>query len=166
MLANTDRTGIVLAFDGPNMNREIEASSCLLEDLGLDDAPEGLSIWEGRVIYSGGPGYFGDDEGDVELRGTFRRMTSEEWRRLEMTGVPWEFDVENDTTDPLVTVCANCRQASCWYAEFMCDESKTADVVEVRRSQLVKEAREHPHYWTDEAIANGGTYKRVHFPID
>jgi hypothetical protein len=73
---------------------------------------------------------------------------------------------ENVESDPLVTVCAACRQASCWYAEFMCDEAKTADVVEVRRSELAKEAREDPHYWTDEAIANGGTYKRRPFALD
>ena len=63
--------------------------------------------------------------------------------------------------DTLVTVCAECRTASCWYGEFMCDgRFSGADVIQVMRGVLAMEARESPHYWTDDAITNGGVRGR------
>jgi hypothetical protein len=62
----------------------------------------------------------------------------EEWERVE--------------DDVVVTVCAACRQAACWYALFFCSESDNADVVKVSRSQLLLERREHWSYLSDEGI--------------
>ena len=60
-----------------------------------------------------------------------------------------------DTT--LVTVCSECGRASCWYGEVMCETAREAATVEVRRDELTKRGLESPHYWTDSAMANGGT---------
>jgi hypothetical protein len=54
--------------------------------------------------------------------------------------------------DVMVTVCAECRRASCWYAEFFCDNARTANIVDVPRSVLLAERRESPHYLSDEYI--------------
>ena len=50
-------------------------------------------------------------------------------------------------SDELITVCDKCRRACCWNGMFMCDEAKSAGIVDVPRSQLEKESREHPDYW-------------------
>jgi len=60
-------------------------------------------------------------------------------------------------SDRLVTVCDKCRRASCWYGEFMCEDSQWAGTIKIPVSVLRKEAREHPRYWTEEAVRNGGT---------
>ncbi len=64
--------------------------------------------------------------------------------------------------DYLVTVCAACEQASCWYAEFMCQESRSAGIKQMKRSELAAKRLENPCYWTKEAIENGGTVQRQH----
>lgn len=46
--------------------------------------------------------------------------------------------------DYIVTVCAECRTASCWHGEFMCNQSKWADTEDVLASVLRQEDREHP----------------------
>jgi hypothetical protein len=53
-----------------------------------------------------------------------------------------------------ITVCAECLQASCWQAIFMCDKSKEADVRRMTVSQLRKLNLENECYWkTDEELA-------------
>jgi hypothetical protein len=47
-----------------------------------------------------------------------------------------------------IWVCAACRQASCWAGIFYCDEYKTANIVKVRKGDIVKEKREH-RCWLD-----------------
>jgi len=51
----------------------------------------------------------------------------------------------------LITVCDKCLQASCWQGIFMCDESRSAGIVQKTRRQLRKLAREHPSYWKTDA---------------
>lgn len=46
-------------------------------------------------------------------------------------------------TDYLVTVCASCLTASCWHGEFMCGNSRTANVIDKRASELRELGREH-----------------------
>lgn len=46
-----------------------------------------------------------------------------------------------------ITVCAACLCASCWQGIFMCQQSKTADIVEKTREELIALNREHPDYW-------------------
>jgi len=68
----------------------------------------------------------------------------------------------------IVQVCSACKRASCWYGQFMCDESKTADT----EFHTVKELRdmktsESEHYWSDEYMSkiygspDGFGYKEV-----
>ena len=82
--------GVILAHDGGGIEADIEAVGLgALDDHGLDNAPDGLSIWEGRM--SGwGPDHNGDY--DCELRGTFRPLTDAEWTMFRETGTPWTFE--------------------------------------------------------------------------
>ena len=50
--------------------------------------------------------------------------------------------------DYYVTVCSACRCASCWHAEFMCQANRHAGTVEVLASELRREDREHPRYFS------------------
>jgi hypothetical protein len=52
----------------------------------------------------------------------------------------------------LVTVCASCRQASCWLGEFYCDNYKTAKTAEVQVRDLVRRGGEHPQYWAEARV--------------
>lgn len=47
----------------------------------------------------------------------------------------------------LILVCDKCLRASCWHGFFMCDEAKTAGLVEKTRKELRKLRREHSSYW-------------------
>jgi hypothetical protein len=60
--------------------------------------------------------------------------------------------------DEDVTVCAECERACCWYGEFMCDNARDANIKVIKRSEVAARKRpgEHPCYWTDQAIADGG----------
>lgn len=46
-----------------------------------------------------------------------------------------------------IVVCAECLQASCWHGVFMCDRSRTADIVEMPIERLREMALEHPENW-------------------
>ena len=58
-----------------------------LTDCGLEGAPDGLSIWEGK-IKSWGPSREG--EYDAEPRGTFRVLTDTEWELLKKDEPLWD----------------------------------------------------------------------------
>lgn len=83
VIINHGGDGMIVDFVGGHLSNEIEASSHFLGDLGLDDAPDGISIWEGWYWY------FGDD-GDSEARGEFRDPTDEEWEVIKAGGCPWD----------------------------------------------------------------------------
>lgn len=77
--------GAVLWTVGPHIRFEIhEAGFRCLGDLGLDDAPRGVSVWTGRVRYVGG-------DGDVEAvtEGAFRAPTDVEWLAILTNENPW-----------------------------------------------------------------------------
>lgn len=62
---------------------------CGTEELaaqGMDDAPDGISIWEG-TIHTWGPDR--DGEYDAEPVGEFRDLTPEEWKMLAEGSAPW-----------------------------------------------------------------------------
>jgi hypothetical protein len=52
----------------------------------------------------------------------------------------------------MVTVCAECLCASCWHGIFMCDRAVNADVVEKPVSELRRLGREHPDYFSVQAV--------------
>ena len=54
--------------------------------------------------------------------------------------------------DKEIIVCDECKQASCWYGEFMCDRSQFAATRRVMRSDLEKLNLESPDYWSDEKL--------------
>ena len=72
----------LVACDGAGHGCVLAASGCVEEalsewgrelcDIGLDDAPAGLSVWTGRMM-GWGPDHSGDY--DAELRGAFRPAT-------------------------------------------------------------------------------------------
>ena len=49
--------------------------------------------------------------------------------------------------EKMVTVCAECRRACCWWGIFYCDEARTADIMELPLSTLKQLDLESPHYW-------------------
>lgn len=79
---NKQGHGLVLWYVGDVITSEIEeAGFC------LDDAPEGISVWEGIGIWTPGPFEYPDD-GDFELVGEFRKPTDEEWAAIRAGECP------------------------------------------------------------------------------
>lgn len=60
-----------------------------LADLGLDDAPEGISVWEGsiRSVHYHTPDM---NEHDWWLEGKFREPSNEEWEAIRKNECPWD----------------------------------------------------------------------------
>jgi hypothetical protein len=85
LCANVDGYGVVLKCAGETIRNEIGDMGPNLEDMQLDKAPNGLSIWEGEYQWCGDL-----EDGYTESTGKFRSLTPEEWERLAKTGVPWE----------------------------------------------------------------------------
>jgi hypothetical protein len=74
--------GVVLWYEGPDLEREIEEVGLGMrtDNLGLFDAPDGLSVWEGCYINVGG---------ELEADGTFRDLSREEWMAIYGGESPW-----------------------------------------------------------------------------
>lgn len=91
LVAQGSKDGVLLVYDGPGVEGAIEDVGEHTDDLGLDDAPDGLSIWEGRYHTSQ---YWTDCgyEYDAELVGKFRELTDQEWELFRATGTPWEYE--------------------------------------------------------------------------
>jgi hypothetical protein len=66
-----------------------EGGLCQLGDLGLDDAPLGISIWTGKFIWSPGSWEHPQD-GSVEPVGRFRPPTDDEWTAIHEGRCPWD----------------------------------------------------------------------------
>lgn len=80
--------GCILAFVG-HIELMFECGSKKLEDLGLDNAPEGLSIWEGSVVDTTYESIDGTDY-DCELQGDFRKLTEDEWEAFRKGENLWD----------------------------------------------------------------------------
>ena len=52
----------------------------------------------------------------------------------------------------LIEVCSECLMASCWYHEFMCDNSWGAGTVLKTKKELRKLKREHSDNWSNEKL--------------
>jgi len=57
-----------------------------LGDLGLDEAPRGLSVWTGIIQESQ---QYSTGDYETYLKGTFRPLTSAEWSLLSSVGKLW-----------------------------------------------------------------------------
>jgi hypothetical protein len=68
-----------------------EAGVSDLDLLGLDDAPNGISIWEGGIksVHVHTPDC---NEHDSWLAGGFRDPTDEEWAAIRKNECPWNDD--------------------------------------------------------------------------
>lgn len=82
--------GAVLWFVGESLRNEIEEAGLRqLGDLGLDDAPCGVSVWEGSYVWTPGP-YEHPEDGDVSPAGCFRAPTDAEWAAIREGCNPWK----------------------------------------------------------------------------
>lgn len=90
VLASNGDDGCVLFTVGPHVLFDMKESGLgnKLDDLGLSDAPAGLSVWEGTT--AGGGRTFEGDYDDTYLVGTFRPLTEEEWAAVKMGDCPWD----------------------------------------------------------------------------
>lgn len=75
--------GAVLFWEGADFEHEIGSEYFdELSDLGLDDAPHGLRIWEGRYVYTNCSGE--TDEGYYSVpKGKFRELNDTEWEHMK-----------------------------------------------------------------------------------
>jgi len=80
-------TGCVLFTGGPAVPCDMDQLGGHLADLGLDNAPPGVSVWEGTVRC------WRDRESgadDSELVGTFRPPNDAEWDAIRRGVSPWD----------------------------------------------------------------------------
>jgi len=90
LLASNGHDGIVLDMGGPGISYEYEENGCTtLSMLGFDDAPAGLSVWEG--IWRWEPGPVGcPEDGEGVLEGKYRPLNDEEWVQLRACYSLWD----------------------------------------------------------------------------
>jgi hypothetical protein len=92
VVANGPHGGCVLFYTGSALEYEIcEAGLTDLSDLGLDDAPDGISIWKG-VLRCWEVNTPDCHEYESELIGDFRTPTTEEWAAICQGKSPWSSD--------------------------------------------------------------------------
>jgi len=93
VIANVGGVGVVLWYTGGHLDYEINESGMgvQLDNLGLDDAPEGLSIWEGKYIGTKHETMDGT-EYETEVSGEFRDPNDEEWAAIRRNCCPWDDD--------------------------------------------------------------------------
>lgn len=86
-----DGRGCVLWYEGGALDNEIrECGFHELSELGLDNAPAGISIWEGTYVWMPG-GYECPADGDfvVGSASAFREPTEDEWVAIREKRSPW-----------------------------------------------------------------------------
>lgn len=144
LIASNGNHGCVMAHHGSGIEYEIEAiGDGPLEDFGLDDAPEGLSIWEGYLHATGGRSMFEDDY-ETSLEGEFRDLTDEEWALLKETGVPWKYEpCTSCGHDEYHCIASGCNYADAEGIFCSCEEYTVREIVkpEKKRSTLGEELR-------------------------
>lgn len=149
-----DGTGIVLWTNNYVMAEEVSCCSPVLSDLGLDDAPVGISIWEGRVVSRQVGNPFDGYEYDTELEGTFRRPNDHEWTSIMEGKSPWpDEDDEVPEEPPQGAIVLPTGSPPDWFAKAMTEALKTdfenhVDGCEVcKASTSPKEICQSGQYW-------------------
>jgi hypothetical protein len=102
LVAMGPHRGAVLEYQGSGISNEIaEGGLYDLDELGLDDAPAGLSVWEGDYIWEDGwfEGYRSPENGEAHPHGKFRPLTPKEWAALSAGEPLWPSLVE-ETASP------------------------------------------------------------------
>lgn len=51
-----------------------------------------------------------------------------------------------------VEVCSECKRASCWYGEFMCEYARNADTIVLTAGELRELNLENEEYWSDKKM--------------
>jgi hypothetical protein len=103
--------GVVLWYDGAWLDVEIHevGQGLMLEDLGLVNAPAGISIWTGRYVTTR---YDNPETGidyDTEAVGTFRELAPAEWLAFMKGENPLETEAD-DASFEVVVVLEGKRQ--------------------------------------------------------
>lgn len=83
LVAARNGHGIALAWYGEVISREIKSGSAWLDDLNAPKPPDGLSIWEGIILWDSG------DDPDIHFDGAYRQLAPSERLRFAKTGIPW-----------------------------------------------------------------------------
>lgn len=81
----------VLWTVGGAIAMELEEGGLGHNDLGLDTEP-GIWVWEGVAVWIPG-GYYTPDDGEMELQGSFRKPTDEEWTAIRDGRCPWDWSL-------------------------------------------------------------------------
>lgn len=89
VVAQGEDKGVMLWWDGSGVEQLASDVSPRTEDVGLDDAPVGISIWEGEMETQRVT-IIDSEEYESELRGKFRSPTDEEWTAIREGRSPWE----------------------------------------------------------------------------
>lgn len=66
--------------------------------------------------------------------------------------------MESYTTEFLaeqITVCSECLCSSCWQGIFMCDKSRTANIIKMTKRDLIKLNKEHISYMKTDRQLQG-----------
>lgn len=92
VVANGDHGGVVLWRHGNHIDHAMELWAGDLTDVGLDDAPQGVSVWEGYYTFHEPRGMEGDYDTDAEAHGCFRVPTDAEWGAIRRGESPWAND--------------------------------------------------------------------------
>jgi len=100
VLASDGYDGIVLFTVGFSLKHEMQETGVRsLSDLGLDDAPIGISVWEGKYLWTPG-GYECPQDGSTHPVGKFRVPSKKEWKAIQKNVCPWDekdyFNQEDD----------------------------------------------------------------------
>lgn len=81
--------GCVLWAVGAHLRFELEERGLSgLDALGLDDAPCGISVWEGKYLWQPGSWEYPQD-GSTLPNGAFRAPTDDEWQAIRAGRCPW-----------------------------------------------------------------------------
>ena len=91
VIANMKGTVGIVLWSNTDSQIEHEIGSIgsrRLDDLGLDNAPDGISIWEGAFAWTPGP-WDCPADGQLDPDGKFRAPTDEEWVAIREGRSPW-----------------------------------------------------------------------------
>ena len=91
VVSDGDGTGLVLWTAGPHIRMEMEEGGFkCLDELYLDKAPFGISVWVGRLTWNPG-GWENPSDGETVPCPTnhFREPTEEEWVAIREKRCPW-----------------------------------------------------------------------------
>ena len=100
-------SGCIVSFAGPHLDEEINQIGRQLSDLGLDDCPEGIWVWEGTYRTIRHESIDSGTDYSTEANGKFREPKNSEWYKIRENKCPWdekEWLMKNEKTQ-----CSKCK---------------------------------------------------------